>query len=105
MEESKNSVGSLQQAKWVRREDSAEVYSNMFFLDWSATDVRVRFGQMIPTTTERENNMVPFIIEENAAVTMTWAQIKALRDGLANAVERYERTNGEIDFSRITLPK
>ena len=105
MEETKQPATALPPAsKWVRRVDSIEAYSNQFFIDWSVTDMRVRFGQMIPTD-RPENGKVGFAIEERAAISMAWAQAKALRDGLVNAVERYEKANGPIDLSTLKLPE
>jgi hypothetical protein len=105
MEEAKKPSTNLPPtSKWIRRPDSAEVYSNQFFIDWTVTDVRVRFGQMTPTD-RPENGKVGFAIEERAAISMAWAQTKALRDGLINAVERYEKANGLIDLAALKLPE
>jgi hypothetical protein len=87
--------------KWVRREDSAEVYSNQYFLDWSITDVRVRFGQMVPNP---DTGTVSYVIEEHAAITLPWPQVKALRDSLNDAVTRYEKANGPMDLPNLKLP-
>jgi len=89
---------------WVRRDDSAEVYTNQYYIDWSISDVRIRFGQMIPTD-RLENGKVGFVVEEQAAVTMTWAQVKALRDSLNDAVGRYERANGPLEYMKLKLPE
>jgi hypothetical protein len=99
------STGTNKSAEWVRREDSAQIYSNMFFLNWSIVDVRIRFGEMIPIGTSPEGSKVEYVVEENAAVTMSWAQVKALRDSLNDAVTRYENTNGEIDLRKLKLPQ
>jgi len=89
--------------KWIRREDSAEIYSNLYFINWSRTDVRLRFGQMIPVNEVGTN--VEFVVEEQAAVTIAWAQAKALRDSLSDAVERFEKMNGVIDLANLKLPQ
>lgn len=102
--EDHKSPGTNKSAEWVRREDSAEIYSNMFFLNWSLVDVRIRFGEMIPIGTSPEGSKVNYVIEENAAVTMSWAQAKALKDSLIDAVTRYENTNGAIDLQKLKLP-
>lgn len=88
--------------KWVRLEDSVETYSNQYFLDWSITDVRVRFGQMVPT--QSDPGTVPYVIEEHAAITLPWPQVKALRDSLNDAVSRYEKANGPLDLPNLKLP-
>jgi uncharacterized protein with NRDE domain len=90
--------------EWIRREDSADVYSNMYHLNWSIVDVRIRFGQMVPTETTASGR-VSYVIEENAAVTVSWPQAKALRDSLIEAVSRYENTNGEIILPNLKLPE
>jgi hypothetical protein len=104
MEDTKKALNNHPRSKWVRGDDSAEVYSNQFYLDWSMTDVRIRFGQMIPTD-RPEDGKVGFVIEEQAAVTMAWPQLKAFRDAVNNAVERYEKTNGEINLNKLKLPQ
>lgn len=103
MDNTKTPSGNPQSDKWIRREDSAEVYSNLYFVNWSRTDLRIRFGQMIPTNDT--STKVSFVVEEKAAVTMSWAQAKALRDSLNDAVERFEKTNGVIDLLNLKLPQ
>jgi hypothetical protein len=109
MENQKHASGSpqsQQSGRWVRKPESKEIYSNQFFLNWSSTDARIRFGQMIPTSDiQTTMESVDFIIEENASVTMNWPQLKALRDVLTDAVNKYENTNGPIDIARLKLPK
>src|SRR5215469_6092896 len=103
MEEPKKRSKGEPPSNWVR-EDSTEVYSNQFYINWSATDARIRFGQMIPTDRMLDGK-VDFIIEERAAVTMGWSQLKALRDALNNAVERFEKANGKIELDKLKLPQ
>jgi len=90
--------------KWIRPEDSAQVYCNFHFLNWSLVDVRVRFGQLIPTD-QSQDGRVGFVVEEQAAVTMSWVQAKALRDSLNDAVQRYEKANGVIEVTKLKLPE
>ncbi|MBV9075378.1 MAG: DUF3467 domain-containing protein [Acidobacteria bacterium] len=77
-----------------------EVYSNYVFINWSMTDIRIRFAQLIPVD-EVPGHVSPDvaadrIAQERAAVTVSWLQAKNLRDLLNLAVSRYEAKNGEI---------
>jgi hypothetical protein len=73
-----------------------EVYTNFVNVTWTLFDVRLRLAQVVPTATKVGDNSAGFVAEERAAVTMAWPEAKVLRDMLANAVKRYEETNGEI---------
>ncbi len=76
--------------RWVRKSDAPDVYSNFVFLNWSMTDVRIRFGQLLPS-----DDGGP-VSEDRAAVTVSWSTAKLLCDLLADAVRRFEQANGEI---------
>jgi len=103
MEDTKKPSDNQQSVEWIRRNDFAEVYSNHYFLNWSTSDLRIRFGQMIPVNTDAAAK-VNYVVEEKAAVTMSWAQAKALKDTLNDVVTRFEGANGEIDLKNLKLP-
>lgn len=78
-------------------EGICEIYTNFIQITWTLFDVRIRLAQVVPTAMKfAEDDPKGFVAEENAAVTMAWAEAKILRDMLVDAVQRYEKTNGEI---------
>lgn len=93
------------QVTWLRRDDSAEVYSNYFFVNWSAVDVRIRFGQLIPVDNVASEDKVAILAEDQASVTMAWPQVKSLYDAIGDALRRYEKANGAIDLTQLRLPE
>jgi hypothetical protein len=69
-----------------------EGYSNNIHANWSLFDVRILFGYLKPAL----GNSDKFVIEEQAAISLAWAQAKNLSQLLAGMVEAYESVNGEI---------
>jgi len=69
-----------------------DVFSSHFHLNWSSTDVRILFGQLKPQYGHSDT----FMIEERAAVTMSWVTAKRLLLMLGAVVGKYEEVNGEI---------
>lgn len=79
---------------WVKPEEATpEIYTNYVHASWSLFDVRFQLGQLIPTGTDLTSG---FVVEQRGAVTLAWAEAKVLRDMLADMIDRYEKTNGEI---------
>lgn len=79
--------------KWVRSKDNIpEIYSNFTHSSWTLFDIRVRFGQLVPTTEDKSG----FVVEERAAVTFSWNQAKNVRDLLTQLIDSFEKVNGEI---------
>ena len=72
------------------------IYGNQFTLDWTASDIRIRFAELNVEPTVKTPGIKMVKIEERASVTITWANAKYLRDALADAIVRYENVNGEI---------
>lgn len=79
---------------WIPARDGThlEIYSNFTNASWTLFDVRVKLGQLIPSG----QGMRDFVIEERAAVTFSWPQVKNLRDLLSKLIASYEGVNGEI---------
>ena len=75
-----------------------EIYSNYLHASWTLFDVRVQLGQLVPARDRPKD----FVVEEKAAVTISWSQAKNLRDLLADLVASYEETNGEINRLKLT---
>ena|ERR1039458_6766597 len=81
-----------------------EAYSNVVNLNWTLTDVRIRFAELLQVPDEDrptwENQHG--VLLERAAVTMPWHQAKLLRDMLDGIIRNYEEINGEL--KPIKLP-
>lgn len=80
--------------KWVKpTEPKPEIYTNFVHPTWTLLDVRFMLGQLVPTDPGVSQE---FVVEQQGAVTISWAQAKILRDFLISLIESYEKTNGEI---------
>jgi Protein of unknown function (DUF3467) len=75
-------------------------YSNFLHLNWSPTDILLRFGQLIPSPDGRE-----WQVEERATITISWYHAKYLRDLLSGAIEGYEEANGAIKNPIMPKPR
>lgn len=82
------------QFRWLKpTEPKLEIYTNFVHPTWTLFDVRFMLGQLVPA----EPGISPeFVVQPQAAVTVSWAQAKVLRDFLISIIENYEKTNGEI---------
>ena len=75
-----------------------EAYSNVVNMNWTLTDVRLRFSELIQVpdddrpTWENQHG----ILLERASITIPWLQAKALRDMLDGILKNYEEINGEL---------
>src|SRR5438874_4667384 len=89
------------QVQWVKSPKGIfEVYANLAHITWSFDDVRVRLAQMVdsPETPSPGGDFVG-VAEERAAVTFSWRNAKILRDNLDQAIDLYEKVNGEINVN------
>lgn len=80
---------------YVSSKGRPEIYTNIFYIHWTLVDVRIRLGLIIPDATKAPD-FADWEVEELGAVTMSWDQAKALQEALAEAVRRYEKSNGAI---------
>ena len=88
---------------WTKPEEGiCEIYSNFYHLNWTVFDVRIRFGQIVPNPDDPPES-AHVTVTEQAAITMPWGQIKALRDMLIDIVGRYEAVNGEIKVPKLPI--
>jgi hypothetical protein len=90
-----NNIPEHPKYTWVQPRDGRpipEIYTNYIMTSWSMYDIRARIGQLVPSGEGRRD----FVVEERAAVTLTWQHAKAVAGLLAKLVGDYERTNGEI---------
>ncbi len=72
------------------------IYANHVGLNWTAYDVRIKFGTLIRVTAEGE-----YIVEEPVAVNMSWPEAKVLLNILKDTIDRFEKLNGEISSPKI----
>jgi Protein of unknown function (DUF3467) len=90
------------QYEWIPPRDGRpipEIYTNYIITSWTTFDVRARFGQLVPTTSGPGKGN--FVVEERAAVTISWQHLKTVSKLLAKLVADYERTNGEIPVLKL----
>jgi hypothetical protein len=86
--------------KWAKpTEPKPEIYTNYVHTTWTLYDVRFMLGLLIPT---EPGFSLEFEVEQQAAITISWAQAKNLRDFLVRLIESYEKTNGEIKPLKLT---
>jgi hypothetical protein len=73
-----------------------QTYANHYNLSWTAYDVQVRFSQYgrVPEFTSTDDHSVR--LEQRAVITVSWPEAKALALALANAIQEFEKLNGEI---------
>lgn len=81
-----------------------EGYANVVNFNWTLTDVRLRFGELVrqprisgPATWKDEGP----VILERVAVTLPWQQVKTLCLTLGTLLQRYEELNGEITVAKL----
>ncbi len=78
---------------WVQNPKGIpEIYSNYIHTSWSLFDTRILLGHLKPSLGASDN----FVVEEQGALTLSWAQTKNLAAMLSRMVTAYEAVNGEI---------
>ena len=84
----------------IRPEDGIfETYSNFVDAVWTLFDVTFRFAQIAPSPPGSSHQ---FEAIESAAITVAWPEAKIISKVLADLVQRYEETNGEIKPLKLT---
>ncbi|MGO9256808.1 MAG: DUF3467 domain-containing protein [Bryobacteraceae bacterium] len=80
-------------------------YANVFNMNWTLTDVRLRFSELLQVpdevkpTWENQHG----IVLERVSVTIPWYQAKVLRDMLDGLIRNYEELNGEIKVPKLPV--
>jgi hypothetical protein len=98
-------IPDLSNAPLVQSEDGVfEAYANVINFNWTLTDVRIRFGELVYESTKN----VPATwkdqetaIMERAAITVPWQQVKYLAVTLGTLLKNYEDLNGEIKQTKL----
>jgi hypothetical protein len=81
-------------------------YANLVNMNWTLTDVRIRFGELLQVpdddnpTWEHQRG----ILLERVSVTIPWIQAKGLRDMLDGVIRNYETLNGELKHVKLPAP-
>ncbi len=70
------------------------IYANMFRTEWTNTDLRIRFGELLYSSSDAARKTL--VVEERIGVTITWLRAKELRDQLNLLVTKYEEANGQL---------
>lgn len=84
---------------WVKpRDPIPQIYANYVHASWTLFDVRFLLGQLVPSGPGVTSD---FRVEEQASVTVAWPEAKAIRDLLVALIDRYEKTNGEIQIPQL----
>ena len=81
-----------------------EIYCNFFHVNWSLFDVRIKLAQLVPTQEAdlgKPGVVSARVAQERAALTMAWHEAKLLRDALTDAINRYEKVNGELIIPKM----
>jgi hypothetical protein len=78
-------------------------YSNMVNLDWTTSDLRLRFAELMQVPSDEDRTWVGqhLVILEKALVTIPWHQAKILCNLLAGVIRSYEDLNGELKPIRV----
>lgn len=88
----------LQETGWTEGPTVPRVYANLVHLDWTLYDLTMRFGQLKYAGDPRLHKLTA---EEQACVTVAWAEAKYLRDMLSDLLAKYEKINGEIQHPKL----
>ncbi len=79
-----------------------EIYTNFIDIIWGFHDIRLRLARYLPLNSDYSSACpLRYVVEQNAAVLMGWAEAKLLRDILTDAIERYELANGELQWPKL----
>lgn len=91
---------------WVRSPNGiVEIYANLAHITWSLDDVRVRLGILVPSAeTLSPGKDFRSVVEEKAAVTISWRSAKILALEFARLIQSYEKVNGEINVKPTLTP-
>lgn len=80
-----------------------EAYSNVVNADWTLTDIRLRFAQLMQVSSPEKPTWEAQtgILFERAAITIPWWQAKLLAGLLSSIVTSYEQANGELKQPKL----
>jgi len=78
-------------------------YANIVNLNWTLTDLRIRFGELLQVIDEQNPTWAAQrgVVLERVSVTIPWIQAKRLRDMLDGVIRNYEEINGELVQAKL----
>lgn len=83
-----------QKFEWVSNPKGLiEIYGNYAHASWTLYDVRMLVGKLRPELGDSSK----FVVEEQAAIYITWPHLKSIVAALQGIIESYESVNGEIE--------
>jgi hypothetical protein len=85
------------QLKYEHADNFISAYANNFYLESSAWDLKIIFGQLDQSST-------PNVIKQNVAITLPWAQAKLLLYYLRIHVAAEEVADGKIHIRPDLIP-
>jgi hypothetical protein len=98
VDKTSNQEGTNPKREWVQNPRGlTEIYGNYIHCNWSLFDTRILIGHLKPELGDSKK----FVIEEQGALTLAWAQTKNLARLLTEMVEAYESVNGEIQQLKL----
>jgi hypothetical protein len=91
--------------EWIAPDEGVvDCYANFVYANWTTYDVRVRFGQVTVVPNAKTAEESKWIVNEKAAVTMTFHEAKHLRNLLHSIIKDYESKNGELKTPQMPAP-
>ena len=83
--------------EWVEsRHGVYSVHANNFDALWTAHDIRMIFGEVVRIKTAPDSQQKTLLVEERAAVTMAWSEVKLFAQMMNEVIRQFEEKNGEI---------
>ena len=90
-------INGEQQIGYQRTEEFYSDYANNVFLENSVWDLKLVFGQL-------DQSVSPPAIEQRAAITIPWTQVKILSYLLSVHLVGFEIANGKIKIPEGLIP-
>jgi hypothetical protein len=90
---------------WIRSERGVcEIYANSIHVNWTTYDVRLRFGQLLADP-EKSPDVAGWVVDDRAAITLSWNEAKYLRNLLHGLIKDYEAKNGKLVIPQMPAPE
>lgn len=79
------------------------IYANAITLGVTGYDMMIWFAKIFRVPDLPDTEPVNRV-EQRAAVSLSWSEAKFLRNSLSDAIEKFEKLNGEIDATPALPP-
>lgn len=80
-----------------RSEDFTSAYANHSFLEPSAWDLKIIFGEL-------DQSVEPLVVQQHSSITLPWPQAKVFLYFLRLQVAAHEMANGKINLPPGVIP-